>query len=79
MPPPAPRPPGTRGHGGGVSNQGGVGVRQRFWHTSSGSVSSLGKGEMHAMQRRMAAKRERDKAKRAKRVSMTHFSGRGAR
>ena len=75
MPPPMPRPPGARGNDprsrGGSSSQGGGGgggVGKRFWHTSGGSVSSLGKGETVAMQRRMAAKRQRDKATRTKRV-----------
>ena len=71
MPPPMPRPPGARGsdpRGGLASQGGGGGVGKRFWHTSGGSVSSLGKGETVAMQRRMAAKRQRDKATRTKRV-----------
>ncbi|CAM9978737.1 unnamed protein product, partial [Ectocarpus sp. 12 AP-2014] len=72
MPPPAPRAPGTRGsgprgEGGGVSSQAG-GVGRRFWRTSGGSVSSIAKGETYAMQKRMAAKRARDKATRAKRA-----------
>ncbi|CAM9504466.1 unnamed protein product [Ectocarpus sp. 13 AM-2016] len=72
MPPPAPRAPGTRGSGprgggGGVFSQAG-GVGRRFWRTSGGSVSSIAKGETYAMQKRMAAKRARDKATRAKRA-----------
>eukprot|EP00752_Nemacystus_decipiens_P003549 g3275.t1 len=82
MPPPAPRPPGARGNdsrnpqargaGGGVASQGG-GVGKRFRVTSGGSVSggaTGGGGESfgYAMQRRMAAKRERDKATRTKRA-----------
>lgn len=74
MPPPAPRAPGAQGkhprsRGGGIASQGSGGVGKRFWKTSGGSVATLAKGETHAMHRRMAAKRERDKAARAKRVS----------
>lgn len=74
MPPPAPRAPGTSGSDpqsrrgeGGVASQGG-GVGKRFRRTSGGFVSSMGKGDVYGMQRRMAAKRERDKATRTKRV-----------
>lgn len=38
-------------------------------------MSNLGKGETHAMHRRMAAKRERDKASRAKRVGVGSYEG----
>ena len=71
MGPPAPRLPGVRprGRGVGVNSQAGIGgVGKRFRQSAEGSVSSLGHGESHAMQLRVAAKRERDKAARAKRA-----------
>eukprot|EP00903_Cladosiphon_okamuranus_P011333 g10683.t1 len=72
MPPPAPRNPRSRGAGAGVASQGG-GVGKRFRVTSGGSVSAGtaggGGGSFgYGMQRRMAAKRERDKARRTKRA-----------
>lgn len=70
MPPPPPRLP-TRGSRGvgfqGRSGEGGVG--KRFRESAEGSVSSLAQGESHAMQRRVAARRLREKkASRAKRA-----------
>ncbi|CAM9159135.1 unnamed protein product, partial [Hapterophycus canaliculatus] len=65
MPPPPPRAAGTRGKDL-RSSQGGVG--RRFWRTSGGSMSSMTKGETFGIQRRMAAKRARDKATRTKRA-----------
>lgn len=50
-----------------MASQGG-GVGKRFRRMSGGFVSSMGKGDVYGMQRRMAAKRERDKATRTKRV-----------
>lgn len=70
MPPPPPRLP-TKGPRGvrfqGRSGEGGVG--KRFRESAEGSVSSLAPGESHAMQRRVAARRQREKkASRAKRA-----------
>lgn len=75
MPPPPPRLPtkgAWRSKGGvrigfqGQSGEGGVG--KRFRESAEGSVSSLAPGESHAMQRRVAAKRQREKASRTKRA-----------
>lgn len=50
-----------------MTSQGG-GVGKRFRRSPGGVVSSMAKGDVYGLQRRMAAKRERDKAIRAKRV-----------
>lgn len=57
-----------------MASQGG-GVGKRFRRTSAGSVSSMAKGETFGMQRRMAAKRKRDKATRTKRVREDGWKG----